>query len=73
MAAGTDFEDQLIPVLIAAGKTRVQVEVPIVNDAVVEQSQERFAVRLELSSGDNGVKIGGRGVGTINIVDDDSK
>ena len=52
----------------------VVVGVSIINDALVEQSEEQFLVMLQLDGGENeGVMIGGTGVGTVNVFDDDSK
>ena len=69
----------MIPVVIPAGQTRVMVDVAIINDDLVEQSQEEFSVMLQLSNegggggGHQGVMIGGTGEGTVQVVDDDSK
>ena len=75
ITAGSDFEDRVIPVTIPAGETRATVNVAIVNDNLVEQSQEQFSVMLQLSSeaGRDGVVIGGTGEGTVEVIDDDSK
>lgn len=74
ITAGSDFEDRVIPVIIPAGQTRFLVDVSIINDNLVEQSQEQFSIMLQLDSDeDEGVIIAGAGVGTVNIIDDDSK
>ena len=64
----------MIPVIIPAGQTRFLVELSIINDNLVEQSQEQFFVMLQLDDEeDKNVIVAGTGVGTVSIIDDDSK
>ena len=66
--------DRVIPVTIPAGETRVTVDVTIVNDNLVEESQEQFSVMLQLSGETGGgVMIGETGEGTVEVIDDDSE
>lgn len=72
IVAGTDFQDQTIPVHIPAGQTSVLVDIPIINDNETEQLTESFSVTLELDE-DSGLTIAGDGSATVTVTDDDSE
>ena len=59
--------------VIPASETNVPVRVPIINDNLVEPSQEVFSIVLQLSGSDGGLTTVGTGVGTVDIMDDDSE
>ena len=71
-AAGSDFNDQTIQVVIPAGETKVRVSVPVIDDNLVETSQEVFSIMLQLNASDDEVTIE-TGVGIVDIMDDDSE
>ena len=59
--------------VIPAGETMVTVSFPVINDNLIEMSQEAFSIMLQLNSSDEGGVTIETGVGVVDIMDDDSE
>ncbi|HXI51144.1 MAG TPA: Calx-beta domain-containing protein [Candidatus Saccharimonadales bacterium] len=66
--AGADYMPQATRLVFSAGKTSVQVSIPIINDTVVEGNE---TVTLNLRNVVGGAYLGPKHTATLTIVDDD--
>nr|NCQ75845.1 hypothetical protein [Microcystis aeruginosa W13-13] len=68
--AGSDYNNTPITVNFANGETAKTVNIPIIDDSVLETTE---TINLSLSNPTNGVTIGSQNSAIVNIIDNDFK
>ncbi len=68
--AGSDYNNTPITVNFANGETAKTVNIPIIDDSVLETTE---TINLSLSNPSNGVTIGSQNSAIVNIIDNDFK
>ena len=68
--AGSDYSNSSITVTFANGETSKTVNIPIIDDSILESNE---TINLSLSNPTNGVTIGTQNSAVVNIIDNDFK